>query len=202
MPKILLKRQSPKIDMNPMVDMAFLLVSFFMLTTTFITEEPIIVEKPTSQSEVKLPEKDMLTITVSKEGAVFFSIDGKYTRKKLLDHMTSRHDIELNKEEIQTFSLLSGFGMPLEELKDLLGMDEYDRNRFAQPGIPYGIEQNELAEWVVFSRIVNPKVRVAINGDKQTGYPVIKRIMDILGNHNITRFILITELETEQQEES
>ena len=74
MPKVKVKRSPPKLDMNPMVDLAFLLVTFFMLTTTFKTEEPVVVDIPDSHSEIKLPDKDMLVITVTDEGRETFCV--------------------------------------------------------------------------------------------------------------------------------
>src|SRR6187200_2395830 len=65
MGKVKVQRSSTSIDMTPMVDLAFLLVTFFMLTTKFAPEEPLAVDMPTSVSEIKLPDTDILTISFS-----------------------------------------------------------------------------------------------------------------------------------------
>ncbi len=71
--------------MTAMVDVSFLLLTFFMLTTQFKSDDMIIVDTPSSISEIKLPETDILNISVTKDGKVFFSIDNKnFTREKLL----------------------------------------------------------------------------------------------------------------------
>lgn len=202
MPKVSIKKQLPKLDMNPMVDMAFLLVSFFMLTTQFKTEEPVQVKTPASQAEAKLPEKDMMTLTVSEEGAVFFTIDGKYDRDQLLRRMASRHEMDFTPEAYEAFSLSSSFGLPIQALPDWLTLDEQGRKRFEMPGIPCDSLSNELAEWVVMARIVNPRLRIAIKGDHNVPYPAIKEVMNTLIDNQITRFSLITDLEATTQEET
>ena len=65
-----------KLDMNPMTDLALLLVTFFMLTTTFKSEEPVTINNLAATSEVKLPEQNIVTITIAQDGRVFFGLDG------------------------------------------------------------------------------------------------------------------------------
>jgi len=65
-----------KLDMNPTTDLALLLVTFFMLTTTFKSEEPVTINNLAATSEVKLPEQNIMTITIAQDGRVFFGLDG------------------------------------------------------------------------------------------------------------------------------
>ncbi|MEM6264533.1 MAG: biopolymer transporter ExbD [Bacteroidota bacterium] len=190
-------KKTPRLDMNPMVDLSFLLVTFFMLTTQFKTEDPVQVQMPESQSRVKLPEQDLVTILVSEEGTIYYSIDGKFTRKRLLNRMGQKHGITFTDEERYAFSLQSSFGVPVAGLKSWLGMAPNDRKNVEQPGIPCDSSLNELEDWIVMSRVVNPSVRVAIKGDQKTPYPVVRRIMKTLVAHKVTRFNFITELEPE-----
>lgn len=72
MAKIKAKRRvSIRIDMTPMVDIAFLLLIFYMATTTFKPPETKAVTLPRSHSEIKLPDKDIINITVTKLDSVF-----------------------------------------------------------------------------------------------------------------------------------
>ena len=64
------RRVDIRIDMTPMVDIAFLLLIFYMATTSFKPPEKLHVSLPSSHSEIKLPESDMLYITVTKEDSV------------------------------------------------------------------------------------------------------------------------------------
>ncbi|NUO81866.1 biopolymer transporter ExbD, partial [candidate division KSB1 bacterium] len=64
-----------KMDMTPMVDVAFLLLTFFMLTTQFKPPESVQIDLPSSHSAFKLPESDVMIITVNKEGRIFLGVD-------------------------------------------------------------------------------------------------------------------------------
>ena len=66
------KRVGFKLDMTPMVDVGFLLLTFFMLTTQFKPPEVAEVIIPTSHSKFKLPDADVMTVTVDKEGNIYF----------------------------------------------------------------------------------------------------------------------------------
>jgi biopolymer transport protein ExbD len=187
--------KKPKLDMNPMVDMAFLLVSFFMLATTFKTAEPILIEKPLSQSQLKVPETDVVTITVSDSGKIFFSIDGKFAREKLLNYIGDHHNQTFSETENHHFTLLSSFGVPVADLKAFLALLPEDRQYVEQQGIPCDSIHNELNLWVLFARMANPKVRIAINADKDVPYRHVQKVIKTLLSNGIYRFNLITELE-------
>lgn len=181
--------------MTPMVDLAFLLVTFFMLTTKFAPEEPMAVDMPSSVSEIKLPDTDILTISISKEGTVFFNMDGKYNRQELLQKIGEKYNIQFSPEETNSFSVLSSLGVPVGNLKQFLAMDSEQRKAIRQPGIPCDSVNNELSDWIVFSRITNPKLRIAIKGDQDAQYPVIKNVINTLIERKVNRFNLITNLE-------
>lgn len=195
MGKVKINRSSTSIDMTPMVDLAFLLVTFFMLTTKFAPEEPLAVDMPTSISEIKLPETDILTISISKDGVVFFNMDGKYNREALLSKMGEKYGIKFTDQESHSFSLLSSLGVPVGSLKQFLNMDAETRKQVKQPGIPCDSLNNELADWIIFSRVTNPKLRIAIKGDRDASYPSIKNVLTTLIEKKVNRFNLITNME-------
>jgi biopolymer transport protein ExbD len=68
------KRLGIKIDMTPMVDVAFLLLIFFMSTTQFKPPESVPINLPSSHSSLKLPESDVLIISVTKDNHVNLSL--------------------------------------------------------------------------------------------------------------------------------
>lgn len=195
MGKVKVHRTTPSLDMTPMVDLAFLLVTFFMLTTKFAPEEPLAVDMPSSVSEIKLPETDILTISVSKEGVVFFNLDGKYNRGEVLAKIGDKYGIQFTEEDKKVFGLMPSMGVPIGNLKEFLALDTESRKHVTQPGIPCDSLNNQLADWVIFSRVTNPKLRVAIKGDQDSNYPVIEKVVNTLIDNKVTRFNLITNME-------
>ena len=195
MGKVKVHRASTSIDMTPMVDLAFLLVTFFMLTATATPDEPVTVDMPTSVSEIPIPDINVLTISVSKEGQVYFNMDGKYNRQELLGKIGERYGIQFTEEETKVFSVLSSIGVPINQLKGFLSMEREARGLVKQPGIPCDSVNNELKDWVVLSRTTNPKLRIAIKGDRDANYPTIKTVINTLIDNRVNRFNLITNME-------
>jgi len=195
MPKVKVKRTKPVLDMTPMVDLAFLLVSFFMLTTKFAPEEAVVVDTPSSVSEIKLPESNVITITVDKANRVFFGVDGQQTKEAVLDKMAGKYGIGFTPEEKQSFALLTNFGVPVNQLKSYLAMEANERKKVNQPGIPVDSLNNELADWVLQTRLSNPKVVIAIKGDVDVDYATVQKVISTLQDKKVNRFNLITDME-------
>lgn len=195
MPKLKIPRKSTSVDMTAMCDMAFLLLNFFILTAKFQPEETAIVDTPSSISEIKLPDSDILTISINKEGVIFFGIDGQHTREQLIGKIGQKYRIDFTPEEVHSFSLMTSIGLPISTLKQFLSFTPEERKAVKQPGIPLDSLRNELTDWVIFARTSNPKFRIAIKGDQDAAYPVVKRVMDTMQENKINKFNLITDLE-------
>jgi biopolymer transport protein ExbD len=66
-----------------MVDVAFLLLTFFMLTTQFRPPEEVQVILPSSHSAFKLPETDVMTVTISKDNRIVLGLDSQVLRARV-----------------------------------------------------------------------------------------------------------------------
>ena len=142
------------VDMTPMVDVIMLLLTFFMLTTQFRPPQEAEVTLPSSHSDFKLPESDVMTVLVTADDRLFLGLDSQNDRVKI-------------------------FG---------------EENRL-KPGILVPDRQT-LGNLMVKARLTNPKLRTVIRGDKKVNYGAIEDVISVLQEKNITRFSLVTELDT------
>lgn len=196
---IKMKKKAGSTDMTAMCDVAFLLLSFFVMTATAKIPEALPVDTPASVTQTKLPDTDLATITIGK-GKVFFDLKGREVRIKALELMGQKYGVTFTEEETKTFSLMEGVGVPITNLKQLIGMKTSERNKAGlQPGIPKDSLDNQLKDWIYNSRIANidvndKELQIAIKGDAKEEYPAIKQVMDILQDQKINNFSLVTGL--------
>jgi biopolymer transport protein ExbD len=195
MPKVKIPRKNISLDMTAMCDMAFLLLTFFMLATKFKAPENVAVDMPSSISQTKLPEKDMMIITVAADGRIFFGIDGQPNREELLKLMSKKYNIGFVQQEYNKFALMENFGFPIYNLKGVLSLSDDQMKGIQAPGIPCDSVKNELIDWIAYARMVNPKIKIAVKGDMDVDYKVISKVINTLQKQNINKFNLITTLE-------
>ena len=197
MPKVKIRRKSTWIDMTAMCDVAFLLLTFFMLTSNFTKKEPVLVATPSSVSEIKIPETNIMTVLVDPSGKVYFGIDGQDKRQQLIEKMAETYKVSLSPDEVKRFSLIDIFGNPMYAMKAFLNLSPEIRDLPQNNlGIPADSTNNQFKEWVRAARDVNPELRIAIKADQKTPYPVIKKVMKSLQELDENRYNLITKLET------
>jgi biopolymer transport protein ExbD len=201
MPKIKLPTKSPHIDMTPMVDLFSVVLTFLMLTTTMRQPEPATVDTPFSISEKPTPDFNMMTFLISKDDKVFINFDNgpdtllKY-RPKILVEMGKRYNLEFNAEEQREFEKYpSSIGVPILKMKEFLATKEAKVRDTFQQGVPLDSLDNQLSNWVLCARTVNPNVKACIKGDNKTKFPIVKKVLDILQDKNVKQFNLITSLE-------
>lgn len=191
-------KKSTSIDMTAMCDVAFLLLTFFILTATAKAPEVLPVDTPQSTVQTKLPTENLATITIGK-GKVFFDLKGREVRKKTLELMGQKYEMEFSDDDTNKFALMESFGVPLQNLKQILDMKASDRAKAGQPGIPKDSLDNQLKEWLLNSRranidVNNKELEIAIKGDAKEEYATIKQVMDILQDQKINNFSLVTGL--------
>jgi biopolymer transport protein ExbD len=198
MAKLKMSKKSTSIDMTAMCDVAFLLLTFFILTATAKVPEVLPVDTPSATVETKLPESDLATLTIGK-GKVFFDLKGRDIRKRTLELMGQKYNVAFSDTDMENFALMESFGVPIQNLKQILDMKSADRTKANQPGIPKDSLDNQLADWVQNARIANNEIaqkelQIAIKGDAKEEYPLIRKVMDILQDQKINSFSLVTGL--------
>ncbi|HVB02983.1 MAG TPA: biopolymer transporter ExbD [Chitinophagaceae bacterium] len=199
MPKVKLPRKSTHVDMTAMCDVAFLLLTFFMLTTKFKPVEPIAVVTPSSISTKLLPETNIATIEISKDGRVFFDMDNKSRRMQLIQALNGSFHLGLTSDEMVDYAIAGSLGIPFNQLKNYLNLPVDQQKSIIQPGIPIdtaiNVPTNELDQWVKYAFNINPELDWVIKADDNTRYPVVKEVMNTLEENNHRKIHLITSLE-------
>ena len=218
--------------MTAMSDGTVLLLTFFMLTSTFLQKEPVTVITPPSVSEEKVPDSNLLSVLVSPEGKVFLEVLGskdstmksETVRADLLKNMVAEYkkshpsaNLAFTNKEMETFSKLNAFGVPITKMKEWLNLEPDQRDKFLEseqnPGIPINMNEdpnnpNEFQMWVRAAyNSVNPELQesmvkgrgIAIKADQTTPYSVVNVVMDNLQTMKMNKFTLMTALKTEEE---
>jgi biopolymer transport protein ExbD len=199
MAKVKMLKKAASIDMTAMCDVAFLLLTFFILTATAKQPEPLPVDTPSSTVQTKLPDSDLAMLTLGN-GKVFFGVTGKEVRKRTLELMGTEYGIAFSPEERERFSLIDGFGVPIEQIKILIARNSTERNEPGfQTGIPKDSLNNQLEKWIRNARVATADIakvqlKFAIKGDAKQEYPEIKKVIDILQKQDVNSFNLVTGL--------
>jgi len=202
MPKVKPHRTSPSLDMTPMVDLAFLLVTFFMLTTQFRPDEAVVVDPPSSTSDFKAPDSDILTLAVDAKKRVFWGYDKAPIKDATLRAVATKYGVTFTEAQIKQFSLLPNFGVPIQQLGSYLDKDTEQRKALnpTLPGIPYDSLNNQMMDWVIEARKANARLfqkptYLAIKGDGNADVGTVQKVIKELQEKDINRFNLVTSLE-------
>jgi biopolymer transport protein ExbD len=123
MPKIKKKRVGYAIDMTPMVDVAMLLLTFFMMTTQFRPEEATAIDLPASHAPYKMPETDIMVVTVNKEGRTFLGVDAQALRSQLFGEANKlRPSMEVDRDALRELLIQARISNP--KLRTLVKADK------------------------------------------------------------------------------
>jgi biopolymer transport protein ExbD len=165
------------------------------MTSNFTAQEPIVVAVPSSVSEIKVPERDIMTVLIDKDGKVFFGLDAQQDRREVLDVIGKSYNSPFTDKELTEFSKISMTGVPVEEMKAFLALPKEKRDsKEMAKGIPTDSLNNQFKEWIKDAKKVNRNLRLAIKADQKTPYKVIKNVMNTLQQINENRYNLITSL--------
>lgn len=203
MGKVKVKKADVFIDMTPMSDVMVLLLTFFMLTSTFVKNEAVKVLTPGSVSEIKVPEKDVLTIICDKEGRIFIGMDTPLKMEGLVNDMAATYGVGLSKEMMETARSAASLGVPMDKLAEALVKGERLNEYQATRGIPTDSVnggKSQFQDWVSAARMLNPDMKIAIKADASTPYKTIKKMMSELQDMSENRYFLITQLKSNSED--
>ena len=190
------KRRGPSMDLTAMSDMAWLLLTFFILTSNFREPEVVPVVTPTSVSNQKMAEENMMVIKIDDKGKFLFGLEEK-DRIPTLERMGDKYGVKFTDAEKNAFKSIVEFGVPMKEMRNYLNQPA-DRQQKYHPGIPLDTIPNknqELIDWVFEAKEVNPDVFLAIKGDQKSEYIQFKNLIQQLQMKNMNKFQLITSQE-------
>lgn len=196
MPRVKMPRKSTTIDMTAMCDVAFLLLSFFILATKFKPPEVLTVTTPNSVAAKAAPERDVVLITIDKDGKVYFSMSEADKKREVIDIINTSKNLNLTDGEKAAFSKESAFvGVPFSGLKSYLSKSDEEIKTLSLPGIPVlDSNDNQLYEWLNAALVAysSEKVNLLVKGDNNSKYPSFKGVISAFKRNEQMKFSLIT----------
>ena len=96
---MLLKKKKRDVELNltPLIDVVFLLLIFFMVSTSFTRETQIKMELPKADVEKMESEKDVMEVSIDKEGRMF--LNGKALVNSTIENLKRAMQPILNTNE-------------------------------------------------------------------------------------------------------
>ena len=201
MPKVKVPRKSTAVDMTAMCDVAFLLLAFFILTTSFKPDEALTVVTPKSVSTIRAEQKDVVLITMDKDGKVYFSVSDDATAEKgeIIDVVDQLKSLSLTEQEKNAFKRSGSYvGVPFSQLKSYLQLGPDQLKGFKAPGIPVTDSiNNELITWMraAATAFQGAKMNLLVKGDNEAKYPSFKGVINAFKKNEIFKFQMITDPE-------
>jgi biopolymer transport protein ExbD len=182
-----IRKPGVNIDMTPLVDVILLLLTFFMLTATFKTEstEAIEVDLPLAASTdtTKMPEQDVMTISISDRGDIFLDVDNYRVREIVFG---DAFGIGLFHPDTTTVSEIEETGKvgDKEFNRKIIKMN---REQFAKTITDLRVQLYNLTQG-------GKDFRIVIKGDRESNYGLIEDVMEVLKETKNTRFALVTNI--------
>ena len=183
-----LPRKSTNVDMTAMCDVAFLLLSFFILATKFKPPEALTVITPSSVSTKIAPEKDVVLVTIDKDGKVYLSVSeaNMAEKKDMIEAINTSKNLGLSDAEKNNFVRVPNayIGDPFSKLKYVV-----------KPGIPaVDSTNNEMNDWfkVAAAAFEGKRMNVLVKGDDAAKYPAFQGVIYALKKNDLMKFQVVT----------
>jgi biopolymer transport protein ExbD len=182
-----IKKPGVNIDMTPLVDVIMLLLTFFMLVATFKVESTEAIEIKLPESAVtdttKLPEKDIMTMTLTKNGDVFVDVDNFKVREKVFGDALGLgifHPDSTGKSEYEQTGLV--MGKPIKRKMVVMNREQFEK------------ALKELRLELKNQTGGKSDFRLVIKGDSESDYGMMEDLMEIFKTTRNTRFALVTDI--------
>jgi len=191
-----LPRKSTNIDMTAMCDVAFLLLSFFILTTKFKPAEAIAVTTPNSVAAKVAPDKDIVMITIDKDGKVFLTMDDEQKKEAVCTYLNTNLNLNMN---VAAFKKAGFYGAPFSSMASFLSLPEEQRKGDKLPGIPVlDSTDNQMNVWMraIKDAYLGSKMNLLVKGDNAAKYPSFKAVIDAFKKNDELKFQMITNPES------
>jgi len=187
--------------MTAMCDVAFLLLAFFILTTKFKPSEALSVTTPKSVSSEAVVAKDVVLVTMDKDGKLYFSVsdENESEKKEIIDLVDQWKATGLTEQEKAAFVRPSSYvGVPFNKLKGYLGLSAEQIKAYKQEGVPiHDTANNEMMIWIraAATAFEGQKMNFMVKGDNNAKFPSFKGVIDALKKNDILKFQMITDPE-------
>jgi biopolymer transport protein ExbD len=194
-----LPRKSTNIDMTAMCDVAFLLLSFFILATKFKPPEALKVETPNSVFTKIAIDRNVVMVTIDKDGKVFFSVSdvNRPEKAEIIDAINTSKNLGLTDQEKASFSKnpVSFIGVPFSQLKKFLSLSTDEQKHVAMPGIPVkDSANNEMVDWIraAVGAFQGGKMNILVKGDNNSKYPSFQGVIIAFKKNDQMKFQMVT----------
>jgi len=155
LPKVKKRRVAIRIDMTPMVDVAFLLLTFFMLTTQFKPVEEVEVMLPESNSQDKLPESNVMNITVDKKGRLFLGFDSQIMMSQIFgEEFRTKISSQINIEVLPQYIAQARIANP--KLKTVIKAD-MDAEYGIINDVMQVLQENQISKFAMVTNLEDIK---------------------------------------------
>lgn len=186
-----IKKPGVNIDMTPLVDVIMLLLTFFMLVATFKVESTEAIEVKLPESVVtdttKLPDKDIMTMTMTKSGDVYLDVDNYKVKEIVFGNSNGiglYHPDSTSKSEYELTGKVGGKN--INRKVTILNKAQFEK---ALTDLRVALK-NETGGKSDF--------RIVLKGDTQTDYGIVEDLMDIFKETRNTRFALVTDIKSDK----
>lgn len=189
-----IKKPGVNIDMTPLVDVIMLLLTFFMLVATFKAESTDAIEIKLPESVVtdttKLPEKDIMTLTLTKAGDVFIDVDNYKVREQVFGDAFGVGLFHPDSTSKSEYELTNGMvnGKKFTRKVTILNRAQFEKTL------------TDLRLALKNSTGGKSDFRIVLKGDTQTDYGVVEDLMDVFKATKNTRFALVTDVKSNSPE--